>query len=77
MQLKTKLFEVTLDEGEVMVLTTLLHESYQARKVDYEAYRKSDNEGNAADAYALMHSARTIRNFFANLIGRSYMGEDA
>lgn len=74
MKLENKDFKITLTEQEVSAITDMLHEAFCGRKTDYEEYKNGKDK---YDYYALMADARQMRNFFAGLINRSYMGEDA
>lgn len=74
MKLENKEFKITLTEQEVNAITGMLHESFTVRKGEYEAYRK---EKECAAYYDLLSDVRAMRNFFAGLINRSFMGEDA
>lgn len=74
MKLENKEYRVTLTEQEVKVLTDMLHESFTVRKGEYDAYKK---EKECGAYYELLNDVRVMRNFFAGLINRSYMGEDA
>lgn len=65
MTVNTKNFEVNLTEREVEVIATALHKSYRPLK-DEHGYSN-------AEASEL----RELRNAFAGLVNRHYMGEDA
>ena len=63
---------IELTPKEIDMITTALHGQY---KTERELYEKDDETyGRFYDA---MNEARDLRNAFANLINRSYMGVDA
>ena len=74
MKIIEKRFFVELTESEIETITTALHAEYKFRREDAEkeqdAPRKARRSADACEA-------RSLRNVFADLIGRRYMGEDA
>ena len=67
-----KTYTIELSEDDVELITTALHGQY---KTESELYQNDDDiYGRYYDA---MNKARDLRNTFAKLINRAYMGADA
>ena len=69
MTILSKTFTLQLTPDEIEIITTALHGQY---KTDKEL-----NEQNSALYHDRMVLARKLRNDFADMINRRYMGEDA
>lgn len=65
-------YRVELTADEVEIITTALHGEYKFIRAEREK-----SQENAARLYDKMRDVRTVRNNFADLCGRRYMGEDA
>lgn len=74
MKLNEKTFKVELTEEEVNSLCDMLHESFRVRKQDCADHSKTPEYGTLRNKVI---ASRNMRNFFATLVNRSYMGEDA
>ena len=65
MKISTKSFDVNLTEREVEIITNALHKIYKPLKEEQKYTNPEATE------------VRELRNAFAGLINRHYMGEDA
>lgn len=78
MKVNETLYNITLNPKEIETITNALHAAYTETR---DAYRELiTEEHNAHDEnvlYNRKNELREIRNSFANLIGRSYMGQDS
>ena len=66
-------YKVELNVDEVRAIADSLHAEYLKFRHAYESATSQD----APKIYKDVSMLRTLRNSFANIIGRSYMGEDA
>ena len=67
-----KSYKVELTTDEIEIITTALHGEYKFCKES-----RPDTIDESKRIYNKMQAVRTIRNEFASMINRSYMGEDA
>lgn len=65
-------YRVELTADEVELITTAMHGEYKFLRAEREK-----SQDNAERLYSKMKAVREIRNNFADLCGRRYMGEDA
>lgn len=72
MKTLTKTFTIELTTDEIEIITTALHGQYKHNKEMI-----MDNPKNPEYITKHMMEAQALRNSFANLINRSFMGEDA
>lgn len=72
MKMIEKTFTIELTEQEIEIITTALHGEYKHIKE-----MKCDSPEHSRKMHEKMVNIRGIRNSFASLIGRMYMGEDA
>lgn len=67
-----KVYKVELTTDEIEIITTALHGEYKFCKG-----LRPDNQEESKRIYNKICAVREIRNSFASLVNRSYMGEDA
>lgn len=72
MKLESKTFSVSLNEDEIETIVNALQACYKDMRDTPQASPEDSRK-----AYARMYALREIRNGFAGLINRSFMGEDA
>ena len=72
MKVEGKLYSVSLTEDEIDIIANALHACYKEIKETPQ-----ENQDESRKAYERMQPIRKLRNSFAQLIYRSYMGEDA
>lgn len=72
MKVQEKIFVTTLTEKEIEYITEALHKIYKEMKI-----QNSDKDANVYVNTTKTAELRILRNEFASLIGRAYMGEDA
>ena len=72
MKLESKTYSVSLNEDEIDVIVNALHACYMDMK---ETPQESMED--SKKTYARMQPLKELRNSFANLIDRSFMGKDA
>ena len=68
------MYRIELTTNELEVLTSALHNEYSDLK---ELFSVEDDPVKANKIYNRKNEVRDLRNFFGNLIGRRYMGNDA
>lgn len=73
MKTVNKVFQIELTENEIELITTALHGEYKFIRAERE---KADQDS-APRLYEKMQAVKAIRNSFADLVNRRYMGEDA
>ena len=66
------LYRIELSEKEINIIVNALHVEYMTIK-----NTKPENQEESRKAYNRMQPIRELRNDLANLINRSFMGEDA
>ena len=66
------IYKVELTTDEISIITTALHDEYKFYKE-----QRPDTIDESKIICDKIQSVRTIRNEFARLINRSYMGDDA
>lgn len=67
-----KIYKVELTTDEIEIIETALHSEYKFCKE-----LRPDTIDESQRIYNKMQAVRTIRNEFASMVNRSYMGEDA
>ena len=72
MTVERKIYSVTLTEDEIQTIVNALHACYMDMK---ETPQESKEE--SQKTYVRMQPLKELRNSFANLINRSFMGKDA
>ena len=72
MTLKGQIYSVELTNDEIELIVNVLHATYKEIK---EAPQRDQEE--SRKAYMRMQPLRELRNAFATIINRSFMGEDA
>ena len=66
---------IELTTKEIELITTALHGQY---KTERDLYMKdNDSKAYCGKYYDAMNEVRDLRNVFAKITGRVYMGEDA
>lgn len=65
-------YKIELTTDEIEIITTALHGEYKFYKE-----QRPDNINESKRIYDKIIAVRTIRNEFANMINRSYIGDDA
>lgn len=74
MTIKQQYFTVELTPEEIDIITTALHGEY---KFIREQRHKPENADRQPQLYQKQQATQKLRNAFAELIDRRYMGEDA
>lgn len=65
-------YNISLTKNEIALITTALHAEFEKQRDLWEK-----DEETYGKYYDWMNDARDLRNAFAGLINRSYMGKDA
>ena len=72
MTVREQIYSVELNKGEIEIIVNAIHAAYQELKC-----MVPENQSESRKTYERMQPLRELRNSFASLIGRSFMGEDA
>ena len=72
MKLESKSYSVSLNEDEIDVIVNALHACYMDMKETPQESKEDSQK-----TYVRMQPLKELRNSFANLINRSFMGKDA
>lgn len=72
MKLESKTYSVSLNEDEIDVIVNALHACYMDMKETPQESKEDSQK-----TYVRMQPLKELRNSFANLINRSFMGKDA
>lgn len=74
MKVTEQIYKVELTLSDIDIITTALHGDYKFIK---EQRRKPENGERQSELFQKQQSIKNLRNAFAELIDRRYMGDDA
>lgn len=74
MKVTEQFYKVELTLSDIDIITTALHGDY---KFIREQRRKPENAERQSELFQKQQSIQNLRNAFAELIDRRYMGDDA